>query len=83
MLIFVNRESGELGKGLTVDSQPKSEFERATERSQGSNLLADFWHFLLQNKKWWLVPLLIILLALSALMLLSTTGVAPFIYTLF
>jgi len=66
-----------------VDSQPKSELERATERSHGSNLLADFWHFLLQNKKWWLVPLLIILLALSALMLLSTTGVAPFIYTLF
>lgn len=86
MLIFANRESGprHFRKGSTVDAQQKkSELERAAEERHGSNLFADFWHFLRQNKKWWLVPLLVILLALSALMLLSTSGVAPFIYTLF
>jgi len=40
-------------------------------------------HFLLQNKKWWLIPILVSLLVLGALMLLSSTAVAPFIYTLF
>jgi hypothetical protein len=47
------------------------------------NLFSDFWHFLLTNKKWWLVPILFLLFVLSLLILLSSSGVAPFIYTLF
>ncbi len=36
-----------------------------------------------QNKKYWLIPILLVLLALGALVLLSGTAAAPFIYTLF
>lgn len=46
-------------------------------------LLAEFWDFLKLNKKWWLLPILIVMLALGALVLLSGSGAAPFIYTLF
>jgi hypothetical protein len=37
-----------------------------------------------QNKKWWLLPLLLTLLAFGLLIFLSGgSGLAPFIYTLF
>jgi hypothetical protein len=39
--------------------------------------------FVLHNKKWWLLPLLFVLLLMGLLMFLSTSAVAPFIYTLF
>ena len=55
--------------------------EEAPDRRVG--LLREFWHFLKHNKKWWLLPILIIILLLGALVLLSGTAIAPFIYPLF
>ncbi len=52
-------------------------------REQRTSLLSDFWQFLKYNKKWWLLPILIVLLLLGALVLLSGTAIAPFIYPLF
>ena len=43
----------------------------------------EVWDFLTHNKKWWLTPIVIILLMLGALIFLSGTAAAPFIYTLF
>lgn len=46
--------------------------------------LADLWGFVLARKKFWLLPIIVILLLLGALMLLSSgSALAPFIYTLF
>ncbi len=39
--------------------------------------------FLLQNKKWWLTPIIVTLLVLGLLVALGGTAAAPFIYTLF
>ncbi len=39
--------------------------------------------FLMQNKKWWLLPIILCLLALWALILVGGSGAAPFIYALF
>ena len=47
------------------------------------SILTEFWHFLSQTKKWWLLPIVVILLAFGLLMALSGTAAAPFIYTLF
>jgi uncharacterized protein DUF5989 len=47
------------------------------------SLTSEFFAFLLHNKKWWLVPVLIVMALLTVLMLVSSTPVAPFIYTLF
>jgi hypothetical protein len=58
-----------------------SEFERAGRR--GGNLVVEFWDFLKHNKKWWLLPLLLIILAQALIVLLASTGAAPFIYPLF
>lgn len=47
----------------------------------------DFFRELLQfirhNKKWYLIPIVISILALGVLIALGSTGAAPFIYTLF
>jgi hypothetical protein len=49
----------------------------AQEKPPG--LLAEYWDFLIHNKKWWLTPIVIILLVLSLLVILAGT-VGPFIY---
>jgi hypothetical protein len=48
--------------------------------SRQSGVLAEFWLFLKYNKKWWLLPLLLALLLLGLLVILSGSGLAPFIY---
>ena len=46
--------------------------------------LREFWDFLKVRKIYWLSPIIIILLILGALILFTeSTGVAPFVYTLF
>ncbi len=45
--------------------------------------LGEFLYFALHNKKWWLTPILLVLLLVSALIVLGGSGVAPFIYSLF
>ncbi len=64
------------------DSDAKSEFEKAGEGRQLS-LVEEFLLFVVQNKKWWLIPILLVLGLLGLLVVLSSTGAAPFIYTLF
>jgi hypothetical protein len=47
-------------------------------------LLKDLWGFMRVRKKFWLAPIIIILLLLGGLIVLSQgSAVAPFIYTLF
>lgn len=44
----------------------------------------DLWGFLRERKKFWLLPIIIILLLFGALIILTSgTAIAPFIYTLF
>jgi hypothetical protein len=47
-------------------------------------LLKDLWAFMKERKKFWLAPIIIVLLLLGALIVLTQgSAVAPFIYTLF
>ncbi len=67
------------------ETTPKtpSDFERAAGNAQSENLVSEFWAFLAQNKKWWLLPIVLVMLLLGILIMLSSTAAAPFIYTLF
>ena len=58
------------------------EFERLAKQQRVS-LVAEFWCFLKHNKKWWLLPIVLVLLLLGLIVLLAGTSVAPFIYTIF
>lgn len=58
------------------------EFARQAQLNRAS-FVSDMLFFLRQNRKWWLVPLIFLLLGFGVLMILATTGAAPFIYTIF
>ena len=48
------------------------------------NFLKEFWEFLITRKKYWLLPIIIVLLIFGGLIVLSQgSAVAPFIYTIF
>lgn len=48
------------------------------------SFITEFWEFLRVRKKFWLLPILIMLLLFGGLIVLSQgSAVAPFIYTLF
>ncbi len=47
-------------------------------------LMKDLWAFMRERKKFWLAPIIIVLLLLGALLIFAQgSAVAPFIYTLF
>jgi hypothetical protein len=64
--------------GVSADSA-SDDFARQAEQAP-PGLLAEFWDFLIHNKKWWLTPIIIVLLVATAFILLSGTAVGPFIY---
>ena len=48
------------------------------------DFLIEFWEFLKVRKKYWLFPILIVLVLFGGLIILSQgSAVAPFIYTIF
>lgn len=77
-------------KGEPMGAEPKesdpqrqqSQLEQDASRPQPA-ILIEFVDFLLHNKKWWLIPIVLVLLLFGLLVMLSGTGAAPFIYTLF
>ncbi|MCX6877875.1 MAG: DUF5989 family protein [Verrucomicrobia bacterium] len=64
-------------------SKRQSEFDKAAAHQADCGFMAEFWGFLKENRKWWLLPILVLLLVLGLFTLLAGTGAAPFIYTLF
>jgi len=48
------------------------------------SFIKEFWEFMKERKKFWLLPIIIILFAFGAIIVLSEgSAVAPFIYTIF
>lgn len=48
------------------------------------SFIAEMWRFIRARKKFWLIPLLVMMALLGALIVLAEgSAVAPFIYTLF
>lgn len=46
-------------------------------------ILRDLWQFMLVRKKWWLLPILLVLVLLGLLLVFAQNPIlAPFIYTL-
>ncbi len=66
---------------MSGNAKPSRFAQAAEEQPRG--LLLEFWDFLKSNKKWWLSPIVAVLLLVGLLVLLSGSAVAPFIYTLF
>lgn len=61
---------------------PKEDFLAQAGQKRGG-IVREFLGFLRHNKKWWLLPIVLILLLLGLLVMLSGTALAPFLYPLF
>jgi hypothetical protein len=52
--------------------------------NQGMSLLSELWRFLRVRKKFWLLPVVVMMLVFGALLVATqSSALAPFIYTLF
>jgi len=73
---------GSVSSSELMNQKNRSSFEdQAAKTAEG--FFSEFWIFLKENKKWWLLPILLAFLLMGALLLAGGTGAAPFIYTLF
>lgn len=88
----MNNESGKHGTGETAGSsssttdatEAKKEApiaELASARESG--LAVEVLRFVAHTRKWWLAPIIILMLLVAGLLVLTGTGVAPLIYALF
>jgi len=48
------------------------------------SLVKEIWLYLRQNKKYWLIPIIFVLILMSVLLVLAqSSALAPFIYSIF
>ena len=64
------------------EDKKQTAFE-ASGDEKDAGLLREFLAMMKENKKYWLIPLVLILLVFGVLIILGSTAAAPFIYTLF
>jgi hypothetical protein len=67
---------------LLVEQPQPSDFTQQAEMSR-PGLFKEFLLFMRDTKKWWLAPIILVLLLIGLLAVLSSTAAAPLIYTLF
>lgn len=71
--MVINKQDSKISKDDFV--------QQASGKSRG--IMGEIVGFLLQNKKWWLLPIILFLLLAGTLIVLGGTSIAPLIYTLF
>lgn len=64
------------------DSDSHDQFASQAEESD-PGIVREFVLYLQENKKWWLIPMILTLLAIGVVGILAGSGLAPLIYTLF
>ncbi len=64
------------------ETNEAGDFEREAKNPQ-QGIVREFLDFLMHNKKWWLTPIILVLMLVTVLIVLSGSAAAPFIYTLF
>ena len=70
---------------MTNPESKKHDAESFAQQAEGktSSMVGEFFGLLRHNRKWWLIPVIAVLVLFGALVLLLGTSAAPLIYTLF
>ena len=72
---------GEVSKGLNTKTDS---FNNNIKKKKFMETILDIWNFITKRKKYWLAPVIFILLLLGIIIVFaSSSSLAPFIYTLF
>jgi hypothetical protein len=71
-----------MSPGQDRESQRSQQFlEQA--RTKRPSAVSEYLYLVRTNKKYWMIPLILVLLAFGLILILGGTGAAPFVYTLF
>ncbi|MBW3542590.1 MAG: hypothetical protein KY476_20190 [Planctomycetes bacterium] len=73
------RSTASQSQEKSIERTAADDFARLSQEKQ-PGLLAEFWDFLIHNKKWWLIPIVVVLLLMTILIVLAGTPAAPFLY---
>ncbi len=73
---------------MTTPTEPGPQQTSADDfarQAEGASrgVLAEQFAFLRENKKWWMTPIIVVLILFGVLVVLSSTAIAPMLYTLF
>jgi hypothetical protein len=71
------------GESSRSSPPPSGDQFEAQAHQRQPGLFGELMAFLIHEKKWCLIPIVLVLLALGLLVVLGSTGAAPFIYTVF
>jgi hypothetical protein len=69
-------------KTATSNSKIMDKLKDKLQQKQNRSLLFEILHMLLENKKYWMIPMLLIFFLFGLLVLATNSPLAPFIYTL-
>lgn len=63
---------------MSEEEQP-----RRVRRNRALQLVRELGRYAMENKKWWLAPIVVVSVLLIALVVVGSTPLAPFIYSVF
>lgn len=64
-------------------AEKNAEVTRPKRVNRRVGVLRDLFSFLWQNKLWWMIPIMVVLIAFSVLIWFAQSATIPFVYTLF
>ncbi len=65
-----------------ADDKETTDFEQAAS-GRRHGIASEVSSFVWRNKRWWMIPMILVLSLLGLVILLGSTGVGAFIYPLF
>lgn len=66
-----------------MPSEKMTSKEQLLQESRARGFLFELWDFLRTSRKWWMLPILVVMLLFGLVLIAGNSAVAPFIYTLF
>jgi hypothetical protein len=72
-----------MAESREAEGRAERSFEKRAEKAGRSGPLAEFSYFLRRSRKWWMTPIIAMLLLVGALLVMAGTAVGPLIYALF
>ena len=62
---------------------PERDFQQIARTQREASFVEELWTLVREHRKYWMIPIVVVLLFFGILIALSGTAVAPFVYTLF
>lgn len=66
-----------------MNDKKNQNFEQIVDESKDKGFVHELLLMLKHNKKWWLTPIILVLILFGSLIIIGSSSYAPFIYTLF